>query len=1134
MSQEVAVELFRHIDKDGSGFITYTELSKALANVRLPKPVPKEYADSEDMTELTGEELEAALAAASESAGAWEARAADALEESRTAREALEASQAELARTKSAWEAAQAQAQLDADGALVQAKTEGEAALAQARADGEAALARVRAELGTRLEAEAAELSTCQQRLAALGQRFEQVTIELDRQRQLAEAAERREETRAANDAQALAAAVEARDTARRECEAAMAEAFRGKLAEEEAVRTSTRARHAADAAAMDADEARGDMAASRAEAAEARRRELAKAAADSRAVAEAHAARDDALLEASRARAAELDAKQSVAEAFLRASAMEVAHAQALKAAQARVDEALGEGVRQHGDVVAAERRAEEARASEREARALAAESKKLEEERGEEVGRARRAEAEARKAADDLRIELDDCRRRDAARARTEADNTARAVAEAEAAHAEVARVREAAAAAERRVEAARALEAEAYRAKSETEAQLEKAKAEVRRAEADAERRVSARGDMEADALAEAVAARKAAEAEAGRMRREAATARKDAEARELEAARVAAEAEQEKAALRRATEEIAGLAAKLFEAQEELSRCREAKQAAERRAEEERLGESEARRAEAEARRAEAAAKEAVEAARHKEEEAVAGRDAAKKAAEHAERAESEAWREAEQARREAAEAYEKMRASEARMQLAAADADEAAEAAHEAHEEMYDARDEARRARREAEEAIEREADRYRQAAEAETAARTYAEEVLAYHTSWSITRAPLVHPRAPNELSSFHRPFACVDPADASHKRRREELFASFAVHGRAVLTLSDVQSGVMATLSKAYGRAAIALYRRYYKSYAYAFSAAIEASALRTGRPLSKGGDASRPRQGEVLSRSQFRLLLVYLGVYATWYEVFAYVIDVGGPRGSGSAGLRSRGAGADGVEFVRIEVDHHVSRGEWQAFAVRVREAGRTWAPYIRLREASAHDFDTIASWGKERITFSQFAAWLKSAEQAAGTPIGHELLGDPLTPSFGLHGSPQLDVSMRAASDLDADGEWLGRSERPTPRGLRPARTPRSPAPRAAMATGSDDALHRRAGSASRSISPPPAFDEDADDDYDHEEGEMRRGGLGSSRGSRYSTIGGRSTSPRSRGGGRLDLRAARRDLSQILEY
>ena len=60
MSQEVAVELFRHIDKDGSGFITYTELSKALANVRLPKPVPKEYADSEDMTELTGEELEAA------------------------------------------------------------------------------------------------------------------------------------------------------------------------------------------------------------------------------------------------------------------------------------------------------------------------------------------------------------------------------------------------------------------------------------------------------------------------------------------------------------------------------------------------------------------------------------------------------------------------------------------------------------------------------------------------------------------------------------------------------------------------------------------------------------------------------------------------------------------------------------------------------------------------------------------------------------------------------------------------------------------------------------------------------------------------------------------------------------------
>ena len=50
------------------------------------------------------------------------------------------------------------------------------------------------------------------------------------------------------------------------------------------------------------------------------------------------------------------------------------------------------------------------------------------------------------------------------------------------------------------------------------------------------------------------------------------REEAESRRHADEKTMEAARVMAEVEQEKAALRRATEEIAGLAAKLFDAQQ----------------------------------------------------------------------------------------------------------------------------------------------------------------------------------------------------------------------------------------------------------------------------------------------------------------------------------------------------------------------------------------------------------------------------------------------------------------------------------------------------------------------------------------------------------------------------------
>lgn len=50
-------------------------------------------------------------------------------------------------------------------------------------------------------------------------------------------------------------------------------------------------------------------------------------------------------------------------------------------------------------------------------------------------------------------------------------------------------------------------------------------------------------------------------------------------------------------------------------------------------------------------------------------------------------------------------------------------------------------------------------------------------------------------------------------------------------------------------------------------------------------------------------------MSRSEFRLLLAYLCIYATWYEVFAYVIDVGG-------------VGVSSKDCMALDEDHRISR--------------------------------------------------------------------------------------------------------------------------------------------------------------------------------------------------------------------
>ena len=61
----------------------------------------------------------------------------------------------------------------------------------------------------------------------------------------------------------------------------------------------------------------------------------------------------------------------------------------------------------------------------------------------------------------------------------------------------------------------------------------------------------------------------------------------------------------------------------------------------------------------------------------------------------------------------------------------------------------------------------------------------------------------------------------------------------------------------------------------------------------------------------------------TEFRYLLSYLRIYATWYEVFAYVIDTG--RSAPVKNNPSRRL--DALDVAQIDADHRVVREEWEA---------------------------------------------------------------------------------------------------------------------------------------------------------------------------------------------------------------
>jgi len=261
-----------------------------------------------------------------------------------------------------------------------------------------------------------------------------------------------------------------------------------------------------------------------------------------------------------------------------------------------------------------------------------------------------------------------------------------------------------------------------------------------------------------------------------------------------------------------------------------------------------------------------------------------------------------------------------------------------------------------------------------------------------------------------VDPSTPKPLAQFLVCFQCTSK-DAASSQRREELFSRFASGARGYLTLAEVCAGVQSLLVSHHGKEGAVVYQRYFRSYIRAYTCAKEAVPPR----------ANWPADGDFVTKSEFGFLLVYLGVYATLYEVFAYVIDVGQVRWAGEVG----------------DQDHRITRKEWNSAINKVRNAGSSWAPYVRLRNANTFDFDIMDHNGGGVVDFRQFCLWVEAAEQAsfdsgAVEPIDapHAFLSSPLPHIVSGSEERASDIIWRAC------GYHLSAGEATARRGLRRA--------------------------------------------------------------------------------------------------
>ena len=213
----------------------------------------------------------------------------------------------------------------------------------------------------------------------------------------------------------------------------------------------------------------------------------------------------------------------------------------------------------------------------------------------------------------------------------------------------------------------------------------------------------------------------------------------------------------------------------------------------------------------------------------------------------------------------------------------------------------------------------------------------------------------------------PLELAGFLQTFT-GHQHDAAGAAARKKMWESWDANGNGAVSLAEMDRCVKLELQKARPSDGEELWHRYRPSYIRAFSDAADAAPDRQ----KLGGAGGTIIGDDMVTKREFRVLLSYLRLYATMYEVFAMVDGMG-------AGLT-------------MMDDKKLSREEWSSMIGAVVAAGTSWAPFVALQGASAADFDAVDLDGQGSVMLSEFCGWVVAAEKAAGTAAGRELaIGD-----------------------------------------------------------------------------------------------------------------------------------------------
>ena len=245
----------------------------------------------------------------------------------------------------------------------------------------------------------------------------------------------------------------------------------------------------------------------------------------------------------------------------------------------------------------------------------------------------------------------------------------------------------------------------------------------------------------------------------------------------------------------------------------------------------------------------------------------------------------------------------------------------------------------------------------------------------------------------------PRPLAQFRAALNFGSATDPSHQKGRDALWPQFDANDNGYVSLAECNGGIMRALCQMWGKEGNPLFMRYYRSYIRAYNDAKDASPPRPGYE----------EDDEYVTISEFRFLLVYLGLYAAWYEVFM-MID---------------GATAK-LENGRYKGDHRLSRDEWENALPMIRRAGATWADSIALREATAEDFDVIDRNHGGFIDLQEFCEWVEHAEKRANDGRGN---------AKGVELGVNEPVDAAGRFVFDSDRKWFT-----TPLEMRPGNASR----------------------------------------------------------------------------------------------